>query len=48
MTDLRDIMKSLDEEMSDEDLEDIIAEIDTDGSGTVDFEGTEAPSIIRV
>lgn len=33
------ILKALGEEMTDEEIDDIIAEIDTDGSGTVDYNG---------
>lgn len=36
------ILKALSDEMTDEELDDIIAEIDTDGSGTVDYNGTSA------
>ncbi|KAF0309157.1 Troponin C, isoform 2 [Amphibalanus amphitrite] len=35
---LKDILKELDETLSAEDLDNIIGEIDTDGSGTVDFD----------
>ncbi|KAK6046679.1 EF hand [Cooperia oncophora] len=38
-TDLRDILRALDENVSEEELDEMIAEIDTDGSGTVDFDG---------
>lgn len=33
------ILKALGDEMTDEEIDDIIAEIDTDGSGTVDYNG---------
>lgn len=32
-------MRELDDKLSDEDLDGMIAEIDSDGSGTVDFDG---------
>ncbi|XP_067009146.1 troponin C, isoallergen Bla g 6.0101 [Anabrus simplex] len=35
---LREILKELDDKLSKEDLDMMIAEIDTDGSGTVDFD----------
>ena len=37
---LAEILKELDDTLSPEDLENIIKEIDTDGSGTLDFDGT--------
>lgn len=39
MSDLRDILRALDENVSEEELDEMIADIDTDGSGTVDFDG---------
>lgn len=36
---LREILSELDERMSEEELDEMIADIDSDGSGTVDFEG---------
>jgi len=36
---LREILKALDDKLTSDDLDGIIAEIDTDGSGTVDFDG---------
>jgi len=36
--DLKVIFRALDPDMSDEEIEQIIAEVDEDGSGTVDFE----------
>lgn len=35
---LREIMRELDDKITDEQLDEMIEEIDTDGSGTVDFE----------
>ena len=36
---LREILAALDDKLTSEDLDGIIEEIDTDGSGTVDFDG---------
>lgn len=36
---LKEILRALDDKLSNSDLDGIIAEIDTDGSGTVDFDG---------
>lgn len=36
---LREILAALDDKLTSEDLDGIISEIDTDGSGTVDFDG---------
>lgn len=36
---LREILRELDDQLTAEDLDNIIAEIDTDRSGTVDFDG---------
>jgi Ca2+-binding EF-hand superfamily protein len=36
---LREILAALDDKLTAEDLDGMIDEIDTDGSGTVDFEG---------
>lgn len=36
---LKEILAALDDKLSGSDLDGIIAEIDTDGSGTVDFDG---------
>lgn len=36
---LREILRELDEQLTDEELDGLIQEIDTDGSGTVDFDG---------
>jgi len=37
---LREILRELDETITAEDLDSMIEEIDSDGSGTVDFDGT--------
>lgn len=36
---LKEILKELDNNLSNEELDGIITEIDTDGSGTVDYDG---------
>lgn len=36
---LKEILRELDDQLSDRELDGIIQEIDTDGSGTVDFDG---------
>lgn len=36
---LREILRELDDNLSETDLDNMIDEIDTDGSGTVDWEG---------
>lgn len=38
-SDLKDIMRALDDKLTEDELDEMIAEIDTDGSGTVDFDG---------
>ncbi|KRZ11775.1 Troponin C, isoform 2 [Trichinella zimbabwensis] len=38
VSDLRDILRALDENITEDELDEMIAEIDTDGSGTVDFD----------
>ncbi|KAJ1351253.1 Troponin C, isoform 2 [Parelaphostrongylus tenuis] len=38
VSDLRDILRALDENVSEEELDEMISEIDADGSGTVDFD----------
>lgn len=38
---LKEILAALDDKLSSNDLDGIIAEIDTDGSGTVDFDGND-------
>lgn len=37
---LREILRELDDKLSEDDLENMIEEIDADGSGTVDWEGS--------
>ena len=39
---LKEILKELDNKLSDEELEGIIDEVDTDGSGTLDFDGRKS------
>lgn len=39
VSDLKLIFQTLDPDMADEEIEQIISEVDEDGSGTVDFEG---------
>lgn len=36
---MKEILKELDDKLTSAELDGIIAEIDTDGSGTVDFDG---------
>lgn len=36
---LREILRELDEKLTEDDLDNMVDEIDTDGSGTVDWEG---------
>ena len=36
---LREILRALDDKLTEDELDEMIAEIDTDGSGTVDFDG---------
>jgi len=38
VSDLRDILRALDDNLAEDELDEMIAEIDTDGSGTVDFD----------
>lgn len=38
---LKEILAALDDKLNSADLDGIIAEIDTDGSGTVDFDGMD-------
>ena len=41
--DLREILRALDDKLNNDELDEMIAEIDTDGSGTVDFDGASPP-----
>lgn len=41
---LREILRELDDKLSNDDLNNMIEEIDTDGSGTVDWEGLLIPN----
>ena len=43
---LKEILKELDSQLSEEELEGIIEEVDTDGSGTLDFDGKEKLSAV--
>lgn len=43
VSDLREILRALDDKLTEDELDEMIAEIDTDGSGTVDFEGKKLP-----
>lgn len=38
-SDLREILRALDDKLTEDELDEMITEIDTDGSGTVDFDG---------
>ncbi|GAB6019428.1 hypothetical protein CHUAL_001009 [Chamberlinius hualienensis] len=38
VSDLREILRALEDNMKEDELDEMIAEIDTDGSGTVDFD----------
>ena len=44
-TTLKEILKELDSKLTDDDLENIIEEVDEDGSGTLDFDGKLIVSI---
>ena len=39
MNELRWILKSLGDDLTEEDIDDMIADVDTDGSGWVDYDG---------
>ncbi|KRZ13920.1 Troponin C, isoform 2, partial [Trichinella pseudospiralis] len=45
VSDLRDILRALDENITEDELDEMIAEIDTDGSGTVDFDDALADAV---
>ena len=40
VNELRWILKNLGDDLTEEDIDDMIADVDTDGSGFVDYEGT--------
>lgn len=40
---LREILRELDDQLTEQELDGIVAEIDTDHSGTVDFDGRSGP-----
>lgn len=44
---LREILRELDDQLTDGELDIMIEEIDSDGSGTVDFDGEENVLVIR-
>ena len=44
-TTLKEILKELDSKLTDDDLENIIEEVDEDGSGTLDFDGKSTLAI---
>lgn len=43
---LKEILRELDDQLTDRELDMMIEEIDTDGSGTVDFDGKETLKLI--
>lgn len=43
VSDLRDILRALDDNVSEDELDEMIQEIDQDGSQTVDFDGLSPP-----
>ena len=45
-TTLKEILKELDGKLTDEDLENIIEEVDEDGSGTLDFDGERSNLLV--
>lgn len=44
---LREILRELDDNLTEDDLDNMIDEIDTDGSGTVDWEGKECKQYVH-
>ena len=44
---LREILRALDDKLTEDELDEMIAEIDTDGSGTVDFDGKQTNQSIN-
>jgi troponin C len=47
-SDLREILRALDDKLTADELDEMIAEIDTDGSGTVDFDGKKVSVLNQV
>lgn len=45
---LREILRELDEKLTEDDLDNMVDEIDTDGSGTVDWEGKTLLSLLSL
>lgn len=45
---LREILKELDDKITNEDLDMMIEEIDSDGSGTVDFDGKSPQLVLNI
>lgn len=45
--DLKEILRAVDDKMSEAELDGMIKEIDQDGSGTVDFDGTSSASLAK-
>lgn len=45
---LREILRELDDQLTDEELDIMIEEIDSDGSGTVDFDGESENIILKI
>ena len=45
MNELRWILKNLGEDLTEEDIDDMIADVDTDGSGWVDYDGMSLHNI---
>ena len=43
---LREILRELDDQLTEQELDGILAEIDTDRSGTVDFDGNFTPTTL--
>ncbi|KAK8728578.1 hypothetical protein OTU49_009023, partial [Cherax quadricarinatus] len=43
---LREILRELDNRLTEEDLDNIIEEVDEDGSGTLDFDGVSTPACL--
>ena len=45
---LKEILREIDSELTEEDLDNIIEEVDEDGSGTLDFDGKVIPSVFNI